>query len=82
MLQVVEFRWYADPRIPSLLVSYIVGNWIAQYENDVFVWENKAFMRTPQLVKEDGPVRRLRSWYRQFNSPRSPQIRQSDELDW
>ena len=35
------FRWYADARMPRLLSWYIVGNWIAQWQNDIFIWENK-----------------------------------------
>jgi cholesterol 7-desaturase len=62
----VGFRWYADATMPRLLVWYIVGNWIAQYQNDIMVWENKKFAKNPFLVKGDGPMNKQRKWFRQF----------------
>jgi len=38
-----SFTWYASAKMPRMLVWYIVGNWIAQWQNDIFVWENKLF---------------------------------------
>jgi cholesterol 7-desaturase len=38
-----SFTWYASASMPRMLVWYIVGNWIAQWQNDIFVWENKLF---------------------------------------
>jgi len=62
----VGFHWYADPGMPSLLVSYVVSNWISQWKKDVMVWENKVYLRKPGLVKGDGPVMKLRRWFSQF----------------
>lgn len=31
----VRFHWYASKRLPRLLVWYVVGNWIAQWTNDI-----------------------------------------------
>jgi hypothetical protein len=28
-------------RIPRLLNWYIIGNWIAQWQRDIIIWENK-----------------------------------------
>ena len=64
--QVVQFRWYADPAVPRLLVSYVVGSWIAQWRNDIAVWENKYYKAKPMLVPGDGPVLQLRRWFSQF----------------
>lgn len=64
----VQFYWYADKRIPRVLVWYVVGNWIAQWRNDIFVWENKVYKPKPVLVRGDGPVPKLRRWYSQFYS--------------
>ena len=36
--QHVTFSWYGDSCIPSFLVSYIVGNWVAQWAKDLSVW--------------------------------------------
>lgn len=66
----VGFRWYADAQMPRPLVWYIVGNWIAQYQNDIMVWENKKFARNAFLVKGDGPMNKQRKWFRQFIEPK------------
>jgi hypothetical protein len=59
-------RWFADATMPRNLVWYIVGNWIAQYQNDIFIWENKKFLKSPMLVKGDGPMNKQRRWFKQF----------------
>ncbi|KAG2393287.1 hypothetical protein C9374_006818 [Naegleria lovaniensis] len=64
----VGFVCFAENKIPRMLVWYIVGNWIAQWQNDILVWENKMYMKKPLLVKNDGPVMKLRRWYKQFYS--------------
>ena len=56
--------------MPRFLVWYIVGNWIAQYQNDIMIWENKKFLRNPTLVKGDGPMNKQRRWYKQFYEKR------------
>lgn len=60
------FRWYADSTMPRLLVFYVVGMWLAQWRNDIFVWENKKFASKAMLVKGDGPMMRQRRWFKQF----------------
>jgi cholesterol 7-dehydrogenase len=64
--QQVSFRWFAEPHIPRLMVSYVVGSWISQWRNDIEIWENKIYRQRPLLAKGDGPVHRLRRWLRQF----------------
>lgn len=64
--QQVDFHWFADRRVPRLLVWYTVGNWVSQWGNDVHIWKDKAFMAPPMLCRDDGPVMRLRRWYQQF----------------
>jgi cholesterol 7-desaturase len=66
MMQKVNFHWFAEPRIPRLLVSYVVGNWVSQWRNDLAIWENKIHRPKPLLVQEDGPIHRLRRWFAQF----------------
>ena len=68
----VRFTWFADRAIPRLLVSYVVGNWFAQWKRDVMVWENKIYLRKPLLVKGDGPVMKLRRWFAQFYAEETP----------
>ena len=62
VMQHVTFSWYAETCIPDVLVWYVVGNWIAQWIQDLMVWENKLYLRQPKLVKGDGPVGKLRRW--------------------
>ncbi|MCX4242035.1 Rieske 2Fe-2S domain-containing protein [Paraliomyxa miuraensis] len=64
--QRVWFHWFADVKMPRWLVYYVVGNWISQWRNDLDVWENKVHLRKPLLVKGDGPIHRLRKWWKQF----------------
>ncbi len=66
----VGLRWFADPKMPRLLVSYVVGNWVSQLTADMRIWERKAYNERPMVVENDGPVHRLRNWYRQFYEPR------------
>ena len=75
--QQVAFHWFAERSVPRLLVWNAVGGWVSQWRNDVRIWEEKTFMAPPVLSPDDGPVMRLRGWYRQFfpelaASPRLP----------
>ena len=64
--QQVDFHWFADRKMPRLLAWYVVGNWISQWRHDIRIWENKTYTTHPTLCRDDGPVVRLRRWYRQF----------------
>ena len=64
--QQVDFHWFADRTLSRFLVWYVVGNWIAQWRHDIEIWENKAYIEHPTLCRDDGPVVRMRRWYRQF----------------
>ena len=66
MRQKVDFWWYAEPQIPRLLVYYVVGSWIAQWREDIDIWENKIYRNKPMLTSNDGPVHLMRKWYKQF----------------
>ena len=67
--QQVVFHWFAERSVPRLLVRGAVGGWVSQWRNDVRIWEEKAFTAPPMLCRDDGPVMRLRDWYRQFFPP-------------
>lgn len=64
--QQVNFRWFADRRLPRWLVWYFAGSWISQWAQDIAIWENKIHQQNPRLCRDDGPVFRVRQWYRQF----------------
>jgi len=40
------------------------------FEQDIAIWENKRYRTRPALCDGDGPLGRLRRWYRQFYQPR------------
>ncbi len=52
--QKVDFHWFAAAKIPRMLVSYVIGNWVSQWQNDVAIWENKIHRPRPVLVQETG----------------------------
>lgn len=66
MRQEIRFRWFADPKVPRLLVWWVIGHWISQWKADVEIWENKVFRERPALIALDGPVHKMRRWYKQF----------------
>ena len=76
----VDFHWFADKKIPRLLVSYVIGNWVSQWANDIDIWENKVYLDKPTLAKGDGPIHRMRRWYRQFYSGEFDEAEGDDEL--
>lgn len=73
----VRFRWWSEKRVPKWLASYVVGNWVTQWRQDIPVWESKIYRDKPLLSERDGPVRELRRWYQQFypaaDDPHEPQ---------
>ena len=64
--QQVNFHWMAEKKIPRLLVSYVVGNWVSQWREDIPIWENKAYWSEPRLCDGDGPFAVYRKWMQQF----------------
>ncbi len=42
------------------------------FEDDIAIWEHKVFRERPTLCDGDGPIGKLRTWYRQFFEARSP----------
>ena len=41
--------------------SWAIGS--PSIKNDIFIWENKKFTKTPFLVKGDGPMNKQRKWF-------------------
>lgn len=68
--QRVRFRWFSERRVPKALASFVVGNWISQWRQDIGIWERKIYRRDPQLTRADGPIHQLRRWYSQFYGAR------------
>lgn len=80
----VNLVWWADRKIPRFLVNYVAGSWVGQWQQDIPVWENKVFIKKPLLVKNDGPIQRMRRWYNQFYSEHSLTMKDAldTNLDW
>jgi 3-ketosteroid 9alpha-monooxygenase subunit A len=36
------------------------------FHEDIAIWENKVYRESPRLVDGDGPIGKLRAWYKQF----------------
>ena len=62
----VTFRWFAARRVPRILVSYVVGNWISQWRQDVAIWKRKIYRPHPAQPVDDGPRGMMHRWYPQF----------------
>ncbi len=55
----------SGPRTEEFARFY-VDNLTLGFHEDIAIWEHKVFRPRPQLVAEDGPIGRLRTWYSQF----------------
>lgn len=62
--------WY----IPRALALSAFAGYIIQYERDVVVWNNKAYVPRPRLVAGDGPIMAFRRWFGQFYSEHSVSV--------
>jgi phenylpropionate dioxygenase-like ring-hydroxylating dioxygenase large terminal subunit len=49
-------------------VAHFLDNLRRGFEDDFRIWENKIYRDPPLLCDGDGPIGRLRKWYRQFYS--------------
>lgn len=47
-------------------VAQYVDNLKRGFEDDIKIWENKIYREPPLLCDGDGPIGKLRRWYRQF----------------
>ncbi len=56
----------------KIFAKAYVDNLTKGYYEDVEIWEHKKYISRPVLCDGDGPVGRLRKWYRQFYLPRQP----------
>jgi 3-ketosteroid 9alpha-monooxygenase subunit A len=46
--------------------QFYVDNLRLGFHEDIAIWENKVYRSRPRIVDGDGPIGRLRQWYRQF----------------
>ena len=64
--QRVTFRWFASPHVPRLFVSYVIGNWVSQWRQDVKIWKHKIYRQRPLWDTDEGSLEKMRKWYGQF----------------
>jgi len=58
-----------DEKMAGFIKAY-ADNLLIGFREDIQIWENKCYRVRPRLVAEDGPLGRMRIWYRQFYTPR------------
>lgn len=64
--QQVNFRWFADRKLPQWLVWYIIGSWISRWTRDISNWKENAERTSANLARSDELVTRLLEWYQQY----------------
>ncbi|CAL2045162.1 unnamed protein product [Caenorhabditis brenneri] len=78
LLQRVRFRIFSN--IPWFFVKFFMTVEAMQFERDVFVWSNKKYIKSPLLVKNDGPIQKHRRWFSQFYTENSPKLLKDGSL--
>lgn len=58
-----QMRTYSDKYVENLREGFF---------QDVRIWEHKRYVDRPVLCDGDGPIMKLRKWYRQFYEPALP----------
>jgi 3-ketosteroid 9alpha-monooxygenase subunit A len=59
-------------------VGRYLENLRAGFEDDLRIWEHKIYVEPPALCDGDGPVGKLRRWYRQFYDGAAPLVGGAD----
>ena len=67
----VSLKRFGDDDKGKRFAKQYVENLTLGYHEDVEIWENKRYVERPVLCDGDGPVGKLRKWYRQFFEPRT-----------
>jgi 3-ketosteroid 9alpha-monooxygenase subunit A len=65
----VMLRIAGDAARTAGFAARYVENLAVGYREDVAIWENKLWREAPALADGDGPIGKLRRWYRQFYLP-------------
>lgn len=56
---------------------------VSQFERDMMVWNNKRYLESPRLVKEDRNIKAFRNWFQQFYSESSKSFADArGTLEW
>uniref|UniRef100_UPI00358F49A6 cholesterol 7-desaturase nvd-like isoform X2 n=1 Tax=Myxine glutinosa TaxID=7769 RepID=UPI00358F49A6 len=83
LLQQVTHYMYYKSTIPPIIPKILLRLERVQFERDVYIWNNKTYMKKPFLIAEDSAIRRHRRWYSQFYTENSKQSSpQRNTLEW
>lgn len=66
----VAAPWY----VPRVIAKILAWGLVRQFERDHEIWANKTYLRSPLLVKGDGPIMQFRQHFRKFYSKNSPTV--------
>eukprot|EP00762_Andalucia_godoyi_P006715 ANDGO_06195.mRNA.1 Cholesterol 7-desaturase len=76
LLQHVVHTLFAQSYVPRAVAKFIMWGLKVQFERDHPIWSAKTYVRTPMLVRGDGPILIFRKWYARFYSKSSPTIQE------
>jgi 3-ketosteroid 9alpha-monooxygenase subunit A len=65
----VTLKVVGDRKKTESYVGLYLDNLKKGFEDDIRIWENKIYRDPPLLCDGDGPIGKLRKWYRQFYIP-------------
>ena len=65
----VTFKRTGNPLRDGAIAWFIMRQIKQEFERDITVWEDKAYLTDPVLSVGDGPVVQLRRWAQQFYPP-------------
>ena len=58
-----------DREMSDKFAAQYIDNLREGFLQDVRIWENKIYLDKPMLCDGDGPITKLRRWYKQFYTP-------------
>jgi hypothetical protein len=67
-MQLYHHTVSAESSVPRFVAKLVLRALVAQAERDVSIWNYKAYLNRPLLVKGDGPIVQFRRWIKQFFS--------------
>jgi 3-ketosteroid 9alpha-monooxygenase subunit A len=59
-------RKFDDDDTTAAVADLVVAGLVQLLEQDIAIWEKKAFISRPALIPEDGPIMQFRNWARRF----------------
>lgn len=63
--------WYVEDSVPFLMAKFVRQEAQNAFVDDMTVWANKTYSSKALIIKEDGPMHKLRRWCKQFYSASS-----------